>query len=114
MRTIRSQSRSERVLRAPPSTSRSSLFRLASLLACSFIFLLAGRAQAQTTQFIFDSPGTLVVQTSELVAAPQILGQPQDQIVVPGNSASFSIVVAATRGLSYQWYFNGTRIPVGT
>ncbi len=41
---------------------------------------------------------------------PQILGQPQNQVVKPGALASFSVVAADTRGLTYQWRFNGTDI----
>ena len=44
------------------------------------------------------------------MALPQILGQPHVQIVIPGHTASFSVVVADTRNLTYQWCFNGADI----
>ena len=68
-------------------------------------------ACGQTSRFVFDAPGNLLVESSEIIAVPGILGQPQNQIVVPGNSASFSIVAADTRGLSYQWRFKGGDLP---
>jgi hypothetical protein len=34
--------------------------------------------------------------------------------VIPGASASFSVVLADTGGVSYQWYFVGTAIPGAT
>ena len=43
-------------------------------------------------------------------AAPQIIGQPVDQLVSAGDFASFSVVVAVTSGVTFQWAFNGTDI----
>jgi pectate lyase len=40
-------------------------------------------------------------------AAPSITVQPQDQInVLPGATATFSVVASGSDPLSYQWYFN--------
>ncbi len=50
----------------------------------------------------------------ETLALPEIIGQPQMQIVIPGHTASFSVVVADTRGVSYQWYFNSSAISGAT
>jgi hypothetical protein len=75
-----------------------------------FLSLLASSTHSQNSLFLSDAPGNLLVQTSEKAALPQILGQPQNQIVIPGASASFTVVVADTRGLSYQWFFNGGSI----
>ena len=47
-------------------------------------------------------------------APPQIIGQPQNRIVAPGEFASFSVVAADTRSLAYQWRFNGTNISGAT
>ena len=52
------------------------------------------------------------VYSENQVAPPVITAQPQDQDVVAGQSASFSVLVTGSRPLSYQWSFNGT--PVGT
>jgi hypothetical protein len=65
----------------------------------------------QNSQFIFDLGGNLQAQGAENLAPPRILGQPQNQIVIPGESASFSVVAADTRGLSYLWRFNGSDLP---
>jgi hypothetical protein len=77
----------------------------------TFILLLISLAKAQDLQFHFDPSGNLRAQSVETLAQPNILGQPHNQIVIPGRSASFSVVVADTRGLSYQWRFNGSDVP---
>jgi hypothetical protein len=45
--------------------------------------------------------------------APAIVRQPQNQAVVAGGTASFSVAVQGTT-LSYQWLFNGTEISGAT
>ena len=67
-------------------------------------------ALGQGSQFTFDFRGNLHAQTAESIAAPQILSQPQFQVVGPGALASFFVVVANTRGVTYQWRFDGTNI----
>ena len=42
---------------------------------------------------------------------PTITQQPTNQIVVPGDMASFSVVVSGTGLFTYQWQFNGTNLP---
>ena len=54
------------------------------------------------------------MQTAAATAPPQIIGQPQNRIVAPGEAASFSVVAAHTRALTYQWRFNGTNISGAT
>ena len=84
---------------------------LPGLFTVSVVVLrFALAACAQNSQFVFDAPGNLLVQTTESGSLPVILGQPQNQVVVAGGSASFSVVVADTRNLTYQWRFNGTNI----
>jgi hypothetical protein len=80
----------------------------------ALVFLFAVCAQAQTAQFLFDARGNLVVQTGSTSAPPQIIRHPQDQVAPPGDAASFSVVVADTRAVSYQWRFNGADIPGAT
>jgi hypothetical protein len=41
---------------------------------------------------------------------PQILSQPQSRPVVPGGSASFSVVAVGTTNFSYQWQFDQANI----
>jgi hypothetical protein len=79
----------------------------ALLRLAAFILLLATLAHAQNSQFYFDPSGNLLIQTAEVIAPPQIIGQPQDRIVAPGEAAAFSVVAENTRALMYQWRFNG-------
>jgi hypothetical protein len=74
------------------------------------VVMLANVAHAQNSDFVFDQSGDFAVQTAEVSALPQILAQPQMQVVIPGESASFSVVVANTSGVSYQWYFTSSPI----
>jgi len=83
-------------------------------LATGIVFLLATLAYGQNSQFVFDATGNLFAQASESLALPQMLGQPQMQVVIPGDSASFSVLLANTSGVSYQWSFGGTNIPGAT
>ena len=66
------------------------------------LFLLTSVSHAQDSQFFFDPNGNLFVQTGATTAPPQIIGQPQNRMVAPGDSASFFVVAADTRALSYQ------------
>ena len=70
--------------------------------------------QTQGQQFVFDANGNLLAQTAENVTPPQILSQPHPQVVGPGALASFFVVVANSRDLSYQWRLNGTNISGAT
>jgi uncharacterized lipoprotein YddW (UPF0748 family) len=47
-------------------------------------------------------------------APPAILSQPQDQTVVAGQNASFSVTATGTGPLSYQWRFNSTNLAGAT
>ena len=85
-----------------------------TLVTAAIVLLLATFAPAQDTQFLFDANGNLAVQMGEINFPPQIIGQPQNRIVAPSESASFSVVAADTRLLSYQWRFNGTNISGAT
>jgi hypothetical protein len=83
------------------------------LLPVAVVFL-ATTGLAQDSRFLFDDNGNLVAQTSPPAAPPEILRDPQNQVIEPGESASFSVVVTDTRGLSYQWRFNGVDISGAT
>jgi hypothetical protein len=80
----------------------------------ALLLLLAVSASAQESQFAFDASGNFLSEFTESPALPQIIGQPQTQVVIPGNHASFSVGVADTSGVSYQWFFNSTAIPGAT
>ena len=85
-----------------------------SAVTAALILLLAGSAYAQDSQFYFDGNGNLLAQATEISAPPRILAQPQPQLAAPGGLASFLVVAADTRGLSYQWRFNDTDLPGAT
>ena len=57
----------------------------------------------------FGSVTSAVAQLSVTIPdPPSIITQPQDQTVLPGASASFSVVAGGSEPLIYQWYFNTT------
>jgi pectate lyase len=52
--------------------------------------------------------------TVNVPAAPSIITQPQDQTnILPGATATFSVVAAGSDPLSYQWYYNTTTLLTG-
>jgi hypothetical protein len=85
-----------------------------SAAATAMVSILCIVAQAQNSQFFFDGAGNFTVQTAVSTGTPQILGQPQMQVVIPGELASFSVVVADTSGISYQWYFGASPVSGAT
>jgi hypothetical protein len=87
----------------------SSLVILAVLL-----FAQARPVSAQNSQFAFDLPGDLLSITTGNTGLPQIIGQPQMQVVIPGDAASFSVLLGNTAGVSYQWFFSGSAIAGAT
>src|ERR1044071_4731443 len=46
-------------------------------------------------------------------SAPFIASQPQNQTVIIGANANFSVAAAGTPPLSYQWFFNGSNLVAG-
>ena len=85
-----------------------------SVVATALALLMSGFAYGQEQQFAFDARGNLLTQTAENIASPEILSQPQPQVVVPGALASFFVVAANTSQLAYQWRFNGATIAGAT
>jgi hypothetical protein len=75
------------------------------------VLLRATNACAQNSQVFFDPDGNLLLEMAEASAPPQIIGQPQMQVVQPGATATFSVVALDPSGLSYQWLFSGTNLP---
>ena len=84
--------------------------RIVCAAVAAFVFLFTRFTHAQNSQFVFDPTGNLLAEISETTALPKILAGPQNQIVIPGELASFSVVVADTRGVTYQWRFNGANL----
>jgi hypothetical protein len=58
--------------------------------------------------------GIIALQITPAAIAPAIAIQPQDQTVIAGQTASFSVTATGTAPLSYQWRFNGTNISGAT
>src|ERR1043166_2279965 len=54
------------------------------------------------------------VYSENQVAPPTIAAQPQDQSVLAGQTANFSVLATGTRPLSYQWSKNGAVIVAAT
>jgi endonuclease/exonuclease/phosphatase family metal-dependent hydrolase len=47
-------------------------------------------------------------------SAPRITIQPQNQVVIEGSNATFTVIATGTQPLSYQWLFNGTNLDGAT
>ena len=62
-------------------------------------------------QFIYSAGGA---GKCPLGVAPTIIRQPASQAVSVGGNAAFSVTVAGTPPLSYQWQFSGTNIAGAT
>jgi hypothetical protein len=103
---------------APASFLQNSPFAGASwriwLAVGALVSGLPTSTRAQEWQLGFDPSGNFVVEISGNAVPPEILAQPQMQVVQPGELASFFVVLADTSGLSYQWLFNGTNLPGAT
>ena len=65
-------------------------------------------------EYFYDACGNLTGQAGGTGNPPQIIRPPVDQIVNLGDFASFSVVVAVTSGVTFQWAFNGTDIAGAT
>ena len=61
-----------------------------------------------------DTSGIMVTSAPVAItvnpAAPAITGQPQNQTVAAGSTATFSVTASGSAPLSYQWRFNGTNL----
>jgi hypothetical protein len=108
---INSKVHLKHLLPEPAGANRSHWKAAALGLA---LVVSAVSAAAQGWQFGFDLNGNLLAQSADALAPPQILAQPQPQLVEPGKSATFIVVPADVSGLAYQWRFNGTNLPGAT
>jgi autotransporter-associated beta strand protein len=59
----------------------------------------------------YGSVTSVVAQLTVAVVPPSITTQPQDLTLIPGQSATFSVVAFGNDPLIYQWYYN-TNTPV--
>ncbi|MDW8310320.1 MAG: fibronectin type III domain-containing protein, partial [Verrucomicrobiales bacterium] len=57
---------------------------------------------------------TSLIATLTVLVPPLITQQPQDQTVVAGQNATFSVVAGGSAPLFYQWRFYGTNLPGAT
>jgi|GEM_PF-3370324 len=57
-------------------------------------------------KYSYDATGNLVSRTLQSDLISQIIGQPVNQIVAPGETASFSVVVSDASGRTFQWVFD--------
>ncbi len=75
----------------------------------------ANATNAGNYQVIVSSPSgsvTSSVVTLTVLLPPSITRQPVNQSIAAGGSGTFSVTVAGTGLLAYQWQFNGTNLPV--
>lgn len=56
----------------------------------------------------------LEIQCAVPPVAPVITSQPQNQTVLQGGNASFSVTATGAAPLAYQWWFNGIPYPAAT
>jgi hypothetical protein len=66
---------------------------------------------------VTSSPATLTVaagSTTVETNAPLVISQPANETVQVGQTATFSVTATGSAPLTYQWYKNGTVIPVAT
>ncbi|MFN8012116.1 MAG: hypothetical protein U0P81_12020 [Holophagaceae bacterium] len=91
---------------------------LAGATAASYTtpVLAAGDNGASYTVSVSNPQGTVLsgAATLTVMAAPAITTQPQNQGVVAGQTATFTVVAAGGGTLAYQWQRNGVDIPAAT
>jgi hypothetical protein len=64
--------------------------------------------QAGSYQFtVSNNYGSVTSQVAMVFESPGFIGQPANQAVLVGGTASFSAVAVGIGTLGYQWYFNG-------
>lgn len=91
---------------------------ITSLTANSVSYTNTGLAAATTYYYLVratnaagsSANSALASATTYTNTAPLITGQPQNQIVVISNSATFSVAATGAVPLSYQWRFNSAAI----
>src|SRR5438093_481136 len=77
-----------------------------ALIWCLLLLLLTTYGTQAQVLYGYDTPGNLISQGLQILGAPVILRQPVAQVVSAGNNGSFSVLVADTFSVTYQWRFN--------
>jgi uncharacterized lipoprotein YddW (UPF0748 family) len=103
---------------ARASVSGGPYTDIAALAANSTGYTNSGLAGATTYYYVVRGTNASVSSANSAQAgattftnpAPAITSQPQNQTVVVGNNATFSVVASGSAPLSYQWRFNGAAI----
>jgi hypothetical protein len=63
---------------------------------------------------VSNSYGVVTSSQASLTFSPPVIQeQPQSQAVIPGTSATFTVVATSALPLQYQWYFNSTTALAG-
>ena len=88
-----------------PTTESSPAFSAPILLTNTTIL----RAAAWEAGML---PSDEQIATFEMLP-PTITGQPQNQTVAPGNTATFTVITYGTQPFQYQWRKNGTNVANG-
>lgn len=84
-------------------------------LSCQTNVRKSSPFKAALSKIDFDQSGNTLSQQSVCTAAATISGQPIAlYAAVTGEPASFSVNVASTLPVTYQWYFNGILISGAT
>ena len=85
--------------------------RVQAIAMVSFIVLcLNVRVSGEDTAYAHDSSGNQISRQVRTAGPPYIVSQPASQVVPPGESVGFAVVVADATELSYQWNFNDVAI----
>jgi hypothetical protein len=67
---------------------------------------------------VADASGNTAYSTNQIIVQdqtpPQILLQPQSQVVVPGENVSFAVAATACTPLSFRWYLGNAPLPAQT
>ena len=97
--------------------SRSALTRSLFLLLAFCLevpWATLAKTQAASIALTYDVNGNQTSQQLATAGPPVVHGSTPSQVVSPGGISGFSINVATTLAVTYQWYFNGVAIAGAT
>jgi hypothetical protein len=83
-------------------------------LLITLILMAATSATAENWQYSSDLSGNVILRALGGVLLPEIIGQPIQQVVSPGDLATFSVVMRDANGAAFQWKFNGDNLTGST